>query len=65
LGVLDKEIANLFGEIGRYLSANVDKAPCRKALRGRRGLVGQINALRTSIVLNNRLAGREIPQTVE
>jgi chromosome segregation ATPase len=59
LGILDGEMVTLFAEVGRYVSVNYLHPTCRKAVRRHRSLISQMQALRVSITLNNRLAGRE------
>ena len=58
LGIVDKEMSSLFCEIGRYLSNNNPTPETQPVLSKNRALVGQMKALRTSINLNNTLAGR-------
>ena len=59
LGNVENEMSSLFCEIGRYLYARADEAACADALRPHRSLVSQMKALRLSINLNNKLAGRD------
>lgn len=57
LGVLDTQMRQLFGEIGRHVSRNAATDPeCRKACKEHRGLVDVMSALRKSILLNHKLA---------
>jgi predicted nucleic acid-binding Zn-ribbon protein len=58
LGVVEKEMASLFCEIGRYVAINADHENCRRATRKHRGLIHQMTALRESVAMNNHLAGR-------
>jgi chromosome segregation ATPase len=62
LGLLENEMITLFCEIGRYLSIHAKAPSCAAAVKPHRALVAQMLALRTSITLNNRLAGRDVPQ---
>jgi len=58
MGLIDTEMQQLYGEIGRHVSRNVSlSAQCRDAVREHRPMVGVMEALRKSITLNHRLAG--------
>lgn len=59
LGLLDKEMVTLFSEIGRYISVHYTHPTVSHVVRKNRSLVTQMAALRMSIQLNNKLAGRE------
>lgn len=59
LGLLDKEMIALFSEIGRYISVHYAHPTVANVVRKNRSLVTQMAALRMSIQLNNKLAGRE------
>ena len=63
LGVIEKEMSSLFSEIGRYLSMNHSHPDIQPVLKTSRPLVNQMKALRSSINLNNILAGREATLT--
>lgn len=58
LGVVEKEMATLFCEVGRYVAVNANHDSCREATRRHRGLIHQMSALRDSVTMNNHLAGR-------
>jgi len=56
-GVLDTQMRQLYGEIGRYVSRLASHDPvCAAAAASHRGLVDVMRALRRSIALNHRLA---------
>lgn len=56
-GVLDTQMRQLYGEIGRYVSRHAGHDPvCAAASVSRRGLIDVMRALRRSIALNHRLA---------
>lgn len=61
LGILDGEMVTLFAEVGRYISVNYQHPSVSKVVKKHRSLISQMQALRLSIALNNRLAGREVP----
>lgn len=63
LGVVEKEMALLFSEIGRFISLNPNHGGCREAVKQHRGLINQMGALRQSVMMNNHLAGRGGPPT--
>jgi chromosome segregation ATPase len=65
LRTIESQMADLFSEIGRFLSTSPHLPECRGAVRPRRGFVGQVRALRASIGLNNRLAGQHGTSTEE
>ena len=57
LGVIETEMYQLFGEIGRHVSINrKHNEACRKACGKYRNLVDVMTALRRSILLNHRLS---------
>lgn len=57
-GLLDTRMRQLYAEIGRYVSRNVNQNPaCAIAAAEYRNLVDVMQALRRSIALNHRLAG--------
>jgi chromosome segregation ATPase len=57
-GVIEDQILQLHGEIGRYVSRNsANHRACAAAAASRRGLVNVMHALRQSIARNHRLAG--------
>jgi chromosome segregation ATPase len=56
--VLETQMRQLYGEIGRFVSRNAHHHPgCAKAAESHRGLVEIMRAIRRSIALNHRLAG--------
>jgi len=56
-GVLDTQMRQLYGEIGRYVSRHASHDPvCAVAAATHRGLIDVMRALRRSIALNHRLA---------
>ena len=56
-GVLDTQMRQLYGEIGRYVSRHASYDPaCAAAAASHRGMVEVMRALRRSIALNHRLA---------
>jgi chromosome segregation ATPase len=58
VGLLDMQLRQLQGEIGRYVSRNTrTDAACARAAASHMGLVEVMRALRRSVVLNHRLAG--------
>ena len=58
LGVLDIQIRQLQGEIGRFVSRHaLQNNACGQAARDFQGMVEVMRALRRSIALNHRLAG--------
>jgi chromosome segregation ATPase len=58
LGVFDTQMRQLYSEIGRHVSRNVDQNPaCKKATAKYNGLVDVMAALRKSITLNHKLSG--------
>ncbi len=59
LGILESEMSSLFRDIGRYLTLNKDRKELEHILRPHRALVGQMRAVRHSVRLNTRLAGRK------
>jgi chromosome segregation ATPase len=61
-GTLENEMTTLFAEIGRFISTYDRHPSCAKVARNHRSLISQMHALRLSITLNNRLAGRDVPQ---
>lgn len=61
LGLLETEMITLYSEIGRYILTHHEHPSLQNVVRKQRSLVGQMAALRLSITLNNRLAGREVP----
>jgi chromosome segregation ATPase len=57
-GILDTRMHQLFADIGRYVSRNVQQDPaCAEATKNHRALVDVMRALRRSVALNHRLAG--------
>ena len=57
-GLLDTQMRQLFGEIGRYVSRHSHLDPsCTAVAVSCRGLVDVMRALRRSVALNHRLAG--------
>jgi len=57
-GLLDTQMRQLFGEIGRYVSRHAHDDPsCASVADSQRGLVDVMRALRRSVALNHRLAG--------
>ncbi|MBB5350071.1 chromosome segregation ATPase [Haloferula luteola] len=57
LGIIETEMHQLFGEIGRHISLNArTNEPCRRASKTYSALIGVMAALRRSILLNHRLA---------
>jgi chromosome segregation ATPase len=55
--VLSTQMHQLYAEIGRFVSRNVNSSPvCAKAVEGHRGLVDVMAALRKSAALNHKLA---------
>jgi chromosome segregation ATPase len=57
-GLLDTRMRQLYADIGRYVSRNVNQDPhCMEAIKNHRGLVDVMRALRRSVALNHRLAG--------
>lgn len=59
LGNVENEMIALYNEVGRHLFAHAEDAGTKDVLRPHRNLIGQMRALRQSINLNNKLAGRE------
>lgn len=58
IGLIETEMQQLFGEIGRHVSRHIASNPgCRAAARAHRPMVEVMSALRKSINLNHRLAG--------
>lgn len=58
LGLLDTQMNQLYGEIGRHVSRNTKVNPhCREATGEFSSMVDVMSALRRSINLNHRLAG--------
>ena len=58
LGLLDTQMNQLYGEIGRHVSRNTKVNPhCREATGEYNALVEVMSALRRSINMNHRLAG--------
>jgi chromosome segregation ATPase len=56
-GLLDTQMRQLYGEIGRYVSRNSQSDPsCKSAASSHRGMVDVMRALRRSVALNHRLA---------
>lgn len=60
LGLLETEMVGLFTEIGRYVSVYYAEPSCTEVVKRHRNLISKMHALRVSITLNNRLAGREV-----
>lgn len=57
-GLLETQMRQLYGEIGRYVSRNTRREPaCAAAAAAHQGLVDVMRALRRSVALNYRLAG--------
>jgi chromosome segregation ATPase len=57
-GLLETQMRQLYGEIGRYVSRNTRSDPaCAAAAAAHQGLVDVMRALRRSVALNHRLAG--------
>lgn len=57
-GLLETQMRQLYGEIGRYVSRNTKRDPaCAAAAAAHQGLVDVMRALRRSVALNHRLAG--------
>lgn len=57
-GLIDTRMRQLYAEIGRFVSRNVNQNPaCATAAAKYRNLVDVMQALRRSIALNHRLAG--------
>jgi chromosome segregation ATPase len=57
-GVLDTQMRQLYGEIGRYVSRHASHDPvCAAAAATHHGMVDVMRALRRSIAFNHRLAG--------
>jgi chromosome segregation ATPase len=57
-GLIDTQMRQLFGEIGRHVSRNTRRDPaCAAAVTTHHGLVDVMRALRRSVALNHRLAG--------
>ena len=58
IGLIETEMRQLFGEIGRHVSRNTKTSqPCKEATSDVRPMVDVMSALRRSINLNHRLAG--------
>lgn len=58
LGLIETQMYQLFGEIGRHVSRNVGNNPgCHAASRDYRPMVEVMRQLRRSISMNHRLAG--------
>ncbi len=58
IGLLETEMQQLYGEIGRHVSRSIKTSPvCREATRDWGPMVEVMAALRRSINLNHRLAG--------
>lgn len=58
IGLLETEMQQLYGEIGRHVSRTTKSNPtCREATREWSSMVEVMSALRRSINLNHRLAG--------
>lgn len=58
IGLLDTEMQQLYGEIGRHVSRSIKTSEiCREATREWKSMVEVMAALRRSISLNHRLAG--------
>ena len=58
IGILETQMLQLYGEIGRHVSRNVKtSADCRQAVDDCKPLVEVMIALRRSIILNHRLSG--------
>jgi len=56
--LLETQMRQLYAEIGRHVSRNVNRHPaCAAAASSHQGLVDVMRALRRSIALNHRLAG--------
>ncbi|MES2995612.1 MAG: hypothetical protein V4733_02255 [Verrucomicrobiota bacterium] len=53
--IIDAQMRQLFGEIGRYVSRHADDRTCARAFAAERNLVEVMRALRRSIQLNQRL----------
>ena len=59
IGLVETRMHQLHSEIGRHISRHASHdADCRKAAASQQGLVDLMRALRRSIALNHRLAGR-------
>jgi chromosome segregation ATPase len=57
-GLLETQMRQLYGEVGRYISHHGHSDPaCAMAARSHRGMVDVMRALRRSVALNHRLAG--------
>jgi chromosome segregation ATPase len=57
-GLLDTQMRQLFGEIGRYVSRYSREDPsCAAVANSQSGMVDVMRALRRSVALNHRLAG--------
>lgn len=56
-GLLDTQMRQLYGEIGRYVSRNSHSDPsCESVAASHRGMVDVMRALRRSVAFNHRLA---------
>jgi uncharacterized coiled-coil DUF342 family protein len=59
LGLIESQISQLYSEIGRYVSRNRYRdAACAEAASGHYSMVEVMRCLRSSIALNQRLAGQ-------
>jgi chromosome segregation ATPase len=59
-GLIDTQMRQLFGEIGRYVSRFAHQNPaCTEATKKHRNLIDVMRALRNSIALNHKLAGNQ------
>lgn len=61
LGVVEKGMAILFCEVGRFVAINASYDNCREIAHPHLGLIHQMAALQQSIEMNNHLAGRAGP----
>lgn len=59
-GLIDTQMRQLFGEIGRYVSRFAHQNPaCAEATKQHRNLIDVMRALRNSIALNHKLSGSQ------
>ncbi len=57
IGLIDLEVNDLYGEIGRYVSIHYEGNPvCREICKDHKNLIAQMQLLRTSIAYNHKLA---------